>query len=407
MQTFHCTLGTASGGVLREERQAATAEALRDQLEGQGYYIFEIAPQGRAARLPALGHPMAFRRVRPKDLLVFTQELLALTRAGLPIPMSLDLLAERAHQPRLRQALAAVREEVKAGAALSGGLEGQPEVFPPILVASVRAGERSGTLADALARYIIVLKQLVALRRRVMNALTYPLVLLLLSLGVVSFLITYVVPSFSGIYEDLGRAIPAPTRALMAVAATARAHWPLLLAAVAAATAAAWRGARTEAGRLLRDRALLALPWAGEVMRRYALTQFCRTLAMVLGGGIPMMQALPVAVGAVENRYIQHRLQGVAPVVAAGTPLATALEGTAAAPGLAVEMLAVGEQTGNLEDMLINVADFFGEEAETRLAAMAALIEPLIMVAMGLLVASILIVMYLPIFQIYGAAPPR
>ncbi|HEY7676008.1 MAG TPA: type II secretion system F family protein, partial [Candidatus Methylomirabilis sp.] len=368
MQIFHCTLGTASGAVLREERQADTAEALRDQLEGQGYYIFEIAPQRPAARLRALGPAVAFRRVRPKDLLVFTQELVALTRAGLPIPMSLDLLAERTHQPRLRHALAMVREQVKAGAALSGALEGQADVFPPTLVASVRAGERSGALGDALARHIIVLKQLVALRRRVMNALTYPLVLLLLSLGVVTFLITYVVPSFSAIYEDLGRAIPPPTRALLATAAAARAHWLLVLAAAAAAAAAARYGVQTEAGRLLRDRTLLGVPWAGEVMRRYALTQFCRTLAMVLGGGIPMMQALPVAVGAVENRHIQRRLQAVAPVVAAGTPLAAALEGTAAAPGLAVEMLAVGEQTGNLEDMLTNVADFFAEEVETRLA---------------------------------------
>ncbi len=407
MQTFQCTLGTASGAVLREQRRADTAEALRGQLEGQGYYVFEIAPEAGAARAPAARLAMGFRRLRPQDLLVFTQELLALIRAGLPIPLALNLLAERAHQPRLREALAAVREDVKAGAALSGALERQPGVFPPILVASVRAGERSGTLADALTRYIAVLKQLVALRRRVMNALIYPLVLLMLSLGVVTFLVTYVVPSFSTIYEDLGRPLPAPTQVLIGVATAIRSHWPFLMAGAAAAAVTVWHGAQTEAGRLLRDRVLLALPWAGEVMRRYALTQFFRTLAMVLGGGIPMMQALPVAVGAVENRHLQRRLAAVAPPVAAGTPLAAALEGTAAAPGLAVEMLAVGEQTGNLEDMLNNVADFFGEEVETRLTAMAALIEPLIMVAMGLLVASILIVMYLPIFQIYGAAPPR
>ena len=407
MQTFRCTLGTAGGSVLREELQADTAEALRAQLEGQGYYIFEMAPQGRAARLPAPGQATAFRRVRPKDLLVFTQELLALTRAGLPIPMSLDLLAERTQQPRLRQALATVREEVKAGAALSGALESQPDVFPPMLAASVRGGESSGALVEALGRYVVVLKQLVALRRRVMNALAYPLVLLTLSLGVVTFLVTYVVPSFSGIYEDLGREIPVPTQVLLGLTAAIRSHWPLILLGAAAAAVAAWCWGQTETSRLLRDQALLGLPWAGEVLRRYALTQFCRTLAMVLGGGIPIMQALPVAVGAVENRYVQRRLAAVAPIVAAGTPLAAALEGTAAAPDLAVEMLAVGEQTGNLGDMLTNVADFFGEEVETRLATMAALIEPIIMVGMGLLVASILIVMYLPIFQIYGAAPPR
>ncbi len=407
MQTFRCTLGTVGGAVLREQRHADTAAALREQLQGQGYYIFEIAPEAAAARRPRLALPVGLRRVRPQELLVFTQELLALIRAGLPIPLSLNLLAERAHQPRLRETLAAVREDVKAGAALSSALERQPGVFPPILVASVRAGESGGALADALARYAVVLKQLVALRRRVMNALTYPLVLLLLSLGVVTFLVTYVVPSFSAIYEDLGRSIPGPTQILLGLTAAIRSHWPLLLAGAVAAAAALWRGGQTEAGRLLRDRVLLGLPWAGEVMRRYALTQFCRTLAMVLGGGIPMMQALPVAVGAVENAHIRRLLGALAPEVAAGTPLATALEGTAAAPGLAVEMLAVGEQTGNLGDMLINVADFFGEEVETRLAAMTALIEPLIMVGMGLLVASILIVMYLPIFQIYGASPPR
>jgi type IV pilus assembly protein PilC len=142
-------------------------------------------------------------------------------------------------------------------------------------------------------------------------------------------------------------------------------------------------------------------------MRRYALTEFCRTLAMVLGGGIPAMQALPVAVNAVGNRHVRRRLEAVAPEVFTGTSLATALERTGVAPGLAVEMLSVGEQTGSLQDMLANVADFFDEEVETRLTAMAALVEPLIMLGMGLLVATILIVMYLPIFQIYGTPPPR
>jgi len=191
----------------------------------------------------------------------------------------------------------------------------------------------------------------------VANALVYPLVLFCLSLGVVAFLVSYVVPSFSGLYEDLGRAIPVPTQILLAAAHGLRSTWPLWLAGAALLAVAVRRGAQTEAGRRLRDRALLIFPWAGDVLRRYALTQFCRTLAMVLGGGIPMMQALPVAVAAVENRHIRAQLEALAPGVAAGTPLATALEATGASPGLAVEMLAVGEQTGNLVDMLGNVAE--------------------------------------------------
>ena len=412
MQTFRCTLGTTTGTVLREKRRADTAETLRKQLEGQGFYIFEIVPDGAGtvtSRINVnlnLKVPLTLRGVGPKDLLIFTQEFVALVRAGLPIPHSLDLLAHRTHHLKLRQVLAAVRDDVKGGTALSSALERQAAVFPPILVASVRAGEQSGALPDALSRYVVVLKQIVALRRRVMNALMYPFVLLLLSVSVVVFLITYVVPRFSAIYQDLGRSIPVPTQMLLDLTAAIQTNWLLLLMGAAGIAVAAWSWGKTETGLLVRDRSMLALPWAGQVMRRYALTQFCRTLAMVLGGGIPMMQALPVAIGAIENRFVQRQLESVAPAVAAGSPLATALEGTGASPGLAVEMLAVGEQTGNLQDMLGNVADFFSEEVESRLASMAALIEPIIMVGMGLMVATILIVMYLPIFQIYGAEGP-
>ncbi len=413
MQTFQCTLGTAGGAVVREKRTAETAESLRKQLEGQGFYIFEIAPDGAGAATSRLNVkfnldlkvPLALRGVGPKELLIFTQELLALVRAGLPIPMALDLLAQRAQHPKLRPVLSAVRDDVRGGSTLSGALGKHRSVFPGILVASARAGEQSGTLPDALSRYVVVLKQLVALRRRVMNALMYPFVLLLLSVAVVIFLIVYVVPRFSTIYQDLGRSIPVPTQVLLGLTAAIQANWLLILGGIAASAAAAWTWGRSEAGLQLRDRLVLAIPWAGEVIRRYALTQFCRTLAMVLSGGIPMLQALPVAIGAIENRYLQGKMQRLAPTVATGTPLATALEESGASPGLAVEMLAVGEQTGNLENMLGNVADFFGEEVESRLAAMAALIEPIIMVGMGLLVATILIVMYLPVFQIYGDAP--
>jgi type IV pilus assembly protein PilC len=399
--------------VVREQRKAETAESLRKQLEGQGFFIFEIAPDGAGtatSRSQAnlkldLKAPFAFRGVGPKELLIFNQELLALVRAGLPIPLALDLLAQRAQHAKLRQVLSAVRDDVREGSALSAALGKHRDVFPGILVASVRAGEQSGTLPDALSRYVVVLKQIVALRRRVMNALMYPFVLLLLSVAVVIFLITYVVPRFSSIYQDLGRSIPVPTQVLLGITAAIHENWLFLLAGIAAAAAAAWTWGRSDAGLQVRDRLLLAVPWAGEVIRRYALTQFCRTLAMVLGGGIPMMQALPVAIGAIENRYIRRQMQRLAPTVATGTPLATALEESGTSPGLAVEMLAVGEQTGSLENMLGNVADFFGEEVETRLASMAALIEPIIMVGMGLLVATILIVMYLPVFQIYGDTP--
>ncbi len=406
MRTLVCRYATPAGAIQTEERQAEDIASLRQALEQQGCYVFTITPAstlrlfrlGPLVRLPALR-----RRVAPGDLLIVTQELHALVRAGLPIVQGLDVLLRRCTQGRLRDALAAVREDVKGGRSLSEAAARHPRVFSPLYVASLRAGEQSGALVDCLARYLALLKRMLAVRSRVLAALVYPAILLVLSVVVVGFLLAYVVPTFSQVYTGLKATLPAPTLLLVhATALLARYAFPLAaLAALGVVSFVSW--ARTPAGRRRLDGLLLALPWVGEVVTRYAASVFCRTLATLLGGGIPIVPSLETAADAVGNRVVRERFRAQIPALEAGRPLAAALEGTGALPPTAVEMLAVGESTGALEEMLGHVADFFDEELDLKLQALTAAVEPLLMVGMGLFVGTIIVIMYLPIFDLAGA----
>lgn len=398
MPQFVCRLATPAGAVLDRECEAEDPAALRQQFERDGYFVFGIRPKAAGVRLPT-ALPWR-RRVSRKTLLAFTQELLAMLRAGLPIMAVLDLLIGRAAHPTLRETLRAVREDVRGGASLSAAAARHPRVFPPLFVASVRAGEQSGALVATLGRFLTTLKHFLALRQKVYNALMYPSVLVVITGGVILFLLTFVVPTFTRIYADFGASLPLPTQLLVATTERIRADWPLLLAVLLAAGAylAWWR--RTPGGLATLDRLILKLPWAGPVLHRYALATFCRSLAAVVGGGTPVVPALEVAAGAVSNAHVASRVRTAIPLVVGGSSLARALEQTGVATPMMVEMVAVGESTGALEEMLGHTADFADEEIDLRLSSMAALLEPVIMAAMGLVVATIVIMLYLPVFHL-------
>lgn len=398
MPQFTCRLATPTGAVLDRECEAEDAAGLRQQLERDGYYVFGIRPKAAGFRLPAT-LPWR-RRVPRKSLLAFTQELLALLRAGLPIMAVLDLLIGRAAHPTLRETLQAVQKDVRGGASLSAAAARHPRVFPPLFVASVKAGEQSGALVATLGRFLTTLKHFLTLRQKVYNALMYPSALVVVTGGVILFLLTFVVPTFSRIYADFGATLPLPTQLLVAATQRIRADWPLLLAVLIAAGAyfAWWR--RTPGGRATLDRIILQFPWVGPVLHRYALSTFCRSLAAVVGGGTPLVPALEVAAGAVSNAHVAARARTAIPLVVGGSSLARALQETGVATAMLVEMVAVGESTGGLEEMLGHAADAADEEIDLRLSSMAALLEPFIMAAMGLVVATIVIVLYLPIFHL-------
>ena len=401
MATFSCRIGTPSGKVFIQDREAENADRLRHQLETEGYYVFRVRP--RSAYLSFSTSLSSWRRVRKQDLLILNQELLALLKAGLPIPTVLDLVIERQAQPRLRHVLERLREDVRGGAALSDAASQHPEVFPPLYIASLRVGEKSGDLPDALARYIHHLKRMIALQKRVTSALFYPAILLGLTTAVVAFLLTVVVPTFSKIYQDFQAELPYPTQVLLALTDVVRNYILVILPLFLLGLFGLWQWHRTRRGRLSLDRIFLRLPVLGKIIQEFSLATFSRTLGTVLAGGMPMVSALQIASGSVQNLAAQQQLEKAIPPVTGGASVAAALEGTGAASPLVLEMVGVGERTGALEEMLQHVADFIEEEMDHRLSAMATLVEPIIMVVMGLVVAGIVVTMYLPIFHLSSA----
>lgn len=399
MANFTCRLGTPTGKVLIQEREAESLDRLRRDLEAEGYYIFQIRPRTLLApsRLP---RPNRWRPIRKKDLLVLNQEFLALLRAGLPILTILELIIERQTHPRLREVLEKARGAVKAGASLSEAAAQHPDVFPPLYVASLRAGEKSGHLPDTLSRYITNLKRVMALQKKVVSALLYPSILLVITTAVVIFLLTVVVPTFSQIYLDFETTLPYATRLLLAVTGFLREYLLVILPLPLLGLFGLWQWRQTQAGRLILDRLLLRLPLLGQILHQFSLAIFCRTMGTVLEGGMTMVPALEIAAGSVHNRALSEELRRAIPAVTGGASVAAALERSGAAPPVVVEMVGVGERTGALEEMLSHIADFLEEEMDLRLSSITTLLEPVVMVTMGLIVAGIVITMYLPIFQL-------
>ncbi len=401
MARFSFKIGTPRGTVRTMEAQGESAEAARRSLEAQGLFVFETRgrsdPRGRWRRsLPALD------RVSTRALLVFNQELLALVKAGLPILTALELLQNRTQQVRLQALLEEVRQAVTGGAALSAALARHPRVFSPLYAAALRAGEQSGNFMEALGRYVEYQKRTLAIRQRFRGALTYPAILCVASTAVVLFLLTFVVPSFTKIYGDMEAQLPVATRVLISLTHRLQAAFPLVLAGAVGLGVAAWRWRATPHGRHLTDRWTLYLPWVGSLTRGYLFSRFARTLAMMLAGGIPMIPSLETTLGTMGNAYLTAALRTALPGVAGGKSLADALEQTGVVPPMMLELLAVGEKSGSLVEMLGHAADLYDTEMDTRLATLAAAIEPAIMIVMGAIVAVIVVIMYLPIFHLAG-----
>jgi type IV pilus assembly protein PilC len=400
MAQYSFRVGTPTGSIQTLEVAGDTPEAARRSLEGKGYFVFDRQEQA-ARTLPRLGRPAFLApRVTPRALLVFNQELLALVRAGLPILTALDLLRERGQQSRLRSLLEVVRDEVKGGAALSAAMARHIEVFGPLYTASLRAGEQSGNFVDALTRYVEYQKRILTLRQRLRAALTYPAILITASLAVIVFLLTFVVPTFSNIYGDMDAELPVATRILVGITGQLTRLLPLAALAVIVFGLALWRWRLTPEGRRLTDRWILVLPWVGTLISGYLFSRFARTLAMMQAGGIPMIPSLETTLATVGNAYLDGKLRTAIPRVAAGNTLADALDRSGVSPPFLVELVSVGESSGSLGEMLGHVADLYDAEMDTRLTALAAAIEPIIMIGMGLVVAAIVVTMYLPIFHL-------
>jgi type IV pilus assembly protein PilC len=395
---YVCKVGTAGGEIIEQTFTAADEVALRSELEQKGYYLFSIR---RGLRLEELR--IRRKRVATPLLLIFGQELAALLKAGLPLLQSLDVMLERQKDPTFRASLSNIRERVKSGVAISEAFKTEGDLYPPILSASLVAGERSGSLEIVLRRFVQYLRLTQALKKKAISVSVYPIVLFTVMTVLVFVMLVYVIPQFQSFYEGMNAQLPTPTRVLMAASAMMRENLLWLVAGAAAAVMALVVWLRQPGSAVKVDRALLRLPYLGRLMRMYATSQLARTLSTLLAGGLPLLNALEVAGNSIGNRAMAAAVSAATPQIREGKSLTAALESTGMLENLTLEMVKVGEQTGALGDMLASVAEFYDEEVDTSLAAVLALVEPLMLVLMAFLVAGMLLAFYLPLFQAISA----
>lgn len=394
---FVCRYGTPDGRVLTKVQPGRDAEALRRELERQGFHVFDVRPRGFALSfdLPLAGRR---RKIPNEEFLLFNQELAALLRAGLPLLQALELMLERMENPTLREVLGEIRDQVKSGAELSDAFASFDDLFPALYPSTLKAGERSGELEQVIRRFMRYLQLVGNARRRVVSALIYPVVLVGLSLAMLVVLAVYVVPSFSRFYADLDAELPMITQITLAVSFWMRDNIMWLLLGTAAAVMGLRHWIRTPIGRDKYDHFKLQIPIVGEIFRYFSLSEFCRALGTLISGGIPLVSALETAVQSVGNRHIGNRLLPMIDEVREGYAFNEALDRTEVFPYLAINMVKVGESTGSLDEMLTSVSDYFDESVETRVQRLLTLVEPIMMVVMGALIALLLVSIYLPMF---------
>ena len=395
---FRCRLGTAGGEVIEGVYVADTEAHLRRELEEKGLFVLSLQRRGM---LPAFGMSAARRRrVGRQELLVFNQELATLLKAGMPLVQSLDILRQRVSNPTFKSVLDGVHEKVKAGTALSDAFGEHPDLFPAVYSASLMAGERAGNLDEVIRRYVAYEKVIGAVKRRTISALIYPLILVTMMVILVGIIVFRVVPAFSEFYGQFGRQLPLSTRIIIAVSNLVIGNLAIIVGALAVggiALASWWKrpGQRTRL-----DRLLLELPWAGETIRKFSTSQLARTVATLLGGGIPLVNSLEIASRSMTNRYLAAELTEVTQRVREGTGFAAGLRARGVFSDVAVKMVEVGESTGALQEMLVSLAEFYEEEVETEVARFITLIEPVLLIVMGAVIALVVLALYMPLFEL-------
>ena len=395
---FRCRLASPNGEIVEGVYIAETEARLRHELEDKGLFVLSLQPKHAIAGVSL--HMPQRKAISTREFLVFNQELATLLKAGMPLVQSLDLLKRRVTSPAFRHVLDDVHEKVRSGTALSDAFAAHGSLFPSVYTASLLAGERSGNLDAVLRRFVEYTKIIATVKRKTVSALVYPAILVSLAIVLVSIIVLKVVPAFADFYGTFGAQLPLSTRIILAISAFVRSQFVLILAAVGIAIVATLSWVRQPGQQARFDHLLLRLPMLGQVARKFATSQMARTLATLLGGGLPLVNALEIAARSVGNRYMAAQLDIVSLRVREGQSFAAALEARHVFPEVAVKMAEVGESTGALQEMLNTVADFYDEEIATTMERFITLVEPVLLVFMGLVIAGLLLALYMPLFQL-------
>ena len=380
----------------------ADSEArLRREFEEKGLLVLGLQ---RAGGLSLGAIPLPTRhRIPTREFLIYNQELATLLKAGMPLVQSLDILRQRVPNPLFKSVLDDVHERVRGGVSLSDAFEAHGSLFPGVYTASLLAGEKSGSLEQVIRRYVAYVKVVAGVKRKTISALVYPLILLALSMIVVAIIVLRVVPGFSGFYAQLDAELPLSTRIIVAISEFALAYFVVLVLGLVGGLAAFYAWVRRPGNRIRFDRWLLRVPALGSIARKFSTSQAARTLATLLGGGIPLVNAIEVSARSIQNKFMAHELQIAAQKVREGRSFSGAMIESGAFPDVAVKMVEVGESTGALQDMLNSLAEFYDEEIETNLGRFVTMVEPALLVIMGIVIAALLLALYMPLFNLSAA----
>jgi type IV pilus assembly protein PilC len=395
---FRCRLASPNGQVIEGVYSADNEARLRHELEEKGLFVLSLQQKGAIGGL-SLQLPQS-QRIPAREFLVFNQELATLLKAGMPLVQSLDLLKRRVETPLFRTVLDDVHEKVRSGTALSDAFAAHGDRFPRVYTASLLAGERSGNLDAVLRRYVEYAKVIATVKSKTRSALIYPAILVVLALGLISIIVLKVVPAFADFYTSFGAELPLVTRIILGVSNFVRSQFLLVLFAVVGSVVGFVTWVKQPGQQARADRIMLKAPMLGPIAAKFATSQMARTLATLLGGGLPLVNALEIAAKSVGNQYMAAQLGIVNTRVREGESFATALEARGVFPEVAVKMAEVGESTGALQEMLNTVADFYDEEISMNLERFVTLVEPALLVFMGLVIAGLLLALYMPLFQL-------
>jgi len=396
MAEFVIRVADERGKVLEKSENGYSAAEIRDRYQQSGYLVYWVKPRGLVSggqlRMPQR------RRISLEQFVIFNQQFLTLVRAGLPIVQALELLAKRQKNQYFRMLLEDVRDRTKGGSLISDAFEKQG-AFPKIYSTTLMAGEKSGNLDEVLTRYVSFQRLALTFRKKLISSLIYPVILIVGVFALVTMLVTFVIPKFSELFSDLNQKLPPMTEFTITTAMAAKHYLPWIVLGVIALYMLVSRWAKTQQGAEILDRIKLSLPIVGSIWQRYQIAVFSRMMSTLLSGGLPLVTALETAGQSMASRLIVRGISEASKSVREGQTLAQSLEATGVFPDLAVEMVEVGEATGALPTMLSSIAEFYEEDVQSALSAAMSLIEPAILLVMGVVVGFILISLYLPIFS--------
>jgi len=400
MAKFQFEAKGANGKDFRGEIEASNEAEARIKLRAQRLVPLRVVPK---ATKVSTAKKIGVNKVSPKELQIFTRQLATLLASGIPIIQSLEVLAQSSRAPGLANALNDVVANVNKGKRFADALADHPRVFDRFYVNMVRAGEESGGLDGVLGRLAIYIEKSVKVAGKIKGAMLYPAIIMVVASGVVAAILVFVIPKFQDLFEGAGQELPALTKFVIAASEFLMSYWWAIGAGIAAAFFSITNYYRTDNGRAMIDSILIDLPVMGNLVQKGAVARFTRTLATLLGSGVGIIESMDIASKVVGNTVVERALLRAKDAISEGKSITLPLAKEKYIPGMVTQMMGVGEQTGNLDQMLNKIADFYEDEVDVAVGAMTSIIEPLLMVFLGSIIAVLVIAMYLPIFNLAGS----